>query len=279
MSSPAVAIDGGSSQGCSKDNPASNQTTSAYFNIDWIIRGVDGSPRSIKTRIDTQSRFSLIQYQLVKALGLRIRPILPGRHPASDTEIELTGFGGGNERVVEWTEIDIECRAIGQGRVKGAVYIVHARQVDGLLLGTKFIDEHRLIRKIVDAEDRENNSPHDARVEPVTIPSVNTIMVILDGRPKATKKRETQTDDREMEETRGAVIDSILRLKGIRASDTPRTSIAAGVPSPSSSPSASRTSSWGSNYSETSVFSDTNSIPLSVATSVSSSGSSNQEKE
>ncbi|KAH8902562.1 hypothetical protein BR93DRAFT_932155 [Coniochaeta sp. PMI_546] len=115
-------------------------STAAWYNLDWNIFSKDG-PQSIKTIVASSSDHSLIQYREVKRLGLVMHPLLEG-------EYELDGSYGGRERVTKFVEVGLECPVIGLERVEVGVLVVRCKQVVGLLVGLRMIDEYNIAEKI-----------------------------------------------------------------------------------------------------------------------------------
>ncbi|OIW32995.1 hypothetical protein CONLIGDRAFT_666394 [Coniochaeta ligniaria NRRL 30616] len=117
-------------------------STAVWYNLDWTVVS-HNEPLGIKTKVDTASDYSLIQYSEAERRGLTIHPL-----PEWDSECELEGFGGGREHITEFVEIELECPTIGLQRVKVNVLVVRSKQIVGLLIGTDMIDKHGIDEKI-----------------------------------------------------------------------------------------------------------------------------------
>jgi hypothetical protein len=208
--------------------------------------------------VDTGSDQSLIQYRDAKRLGLeRFTPL---------KAVDLTGFGGGGERIIEFVNLEVECPLIGLGRVEEPVYVVRAKEIDGLLIGTPMIDTYKLDDKIVNAKKRRGSFPPGMDATKFASSNNGIIHPIFDGRKKATKNKDREVHSRKASETRETV-NTILRCKKAMA-----TSDAVLKVSTTATPSSSGQTICGSDTSAGSVVSgsvvDTGST---VATSVTAS--------
>ena len=153
------------------DSPGS---TSAWYNVPWTVIHSKGASQGVETKVDTASDYSLIQNRIVKQLGLKPRPLLQAE--------EVTGFGGGGERLVEFVLLEVECPLIQLARTSIFVHVVHAKEIQGLLIGTRMIDRYDLNRKILDARDRHGRFPPGMKYESGT--SRNVICPLFDNRKK-----------------------------------------------------------------------------------------------
>lgn len=147
---------------------------SAWFNVPWAAKGKNGV-RSITALVDSGSGHSMIRCHAVKILGLPVRPLLEPK--------PLGGFGGGSACAREFVFVELECPLIGQERVRVPIYVVHAREIRGLLIGTKFITKYHIFKKIEEVKERHGLLPPGVTIQPVTT-QVSIVAPIFDHRPK-----------------------------------------------------------------------------------------------
>lgn len=106
--------------------------------------------------------------------------------PLLEGEYELDGSYGGRERVTKFVKVGLECPVIGLERVEVAVLVVRCKQVVGLLVGLRMIDEYNIAEKISATMREHGRFPSGAIVDFLTNRGdINP--QILGGRPKGTK--------------------------------------------------------------------------------------------
>lgn len=136
-----------------QDLEAPGNIASAWFNLPWRVGA------SVTARIDTQSIHSMINSTVVNELGLKTHAV---RSP-----INLEGFGGGEEAPKEWALVRAACPIIGLEPVNIPAYVVRSKVVPGLLIGTKIIDEHDVLEKIVKAKAKHGALHPDMNLDPI----------------------------------------------------------------------------------------------------------------
>lgn len=149
---------------------------SAWFNVPWTAKGKDGC-RTINALVDSGSGHSMIRCHAVRVLGLPVHPLLEPRCLGK-------GIGGGSLWVREFVIIELECPLIGQNRVKVPIFVAHAREVKGLLIGTKFDAKYRIFKKIEDSKERQGPLPPGVTILPEGAASVKVVAPIFDRRDK-----------------------------------------------------------------------------------------------
>ncbi|KAK0715492.1 hypothetical protein B0H67DRAFT_554005 [Lasiosphaeris hirsuta] len=234
--------------------------TSAWYNVPWaVISG--GVPQSVKTKVDTGSDHSMIQYRNVKQLGLE-------RFPVLGDPFLLKGFGGGCERIIEFVWLEVECPLIELGRVTIPMYVTQSKEIDGLLIGTPMIDEYELDRKILAAKDRHHGGLPPGWSTESSSSNSNTVHTLYDDRNNAIRKRDEEIRSQGAGE-RIEAISSIMRAKqASRVSPVGWTATSSSTASHSSS----RVTTWKSTNAsaDSSTFSAGEDAASTVATSVSS---------
>ena len=114
--------------------------TAWYRGVNWTVYGVTG-PVNVETLVDTGCKRCLIQYDLAKALGL-------DKYPVTNGGYDFYGFGDGYEKIVWWTNVDIECPIIELGRVSEQVLLVQDKKMPDILIGSSFISKHDIDLKL-----------------------------------------------------------------------------------------------------------------------------------
>lgn len=147
---------------------------SAWFAIPWTANGRNGA-QPIKGLIDSGSPFTMIRCQVTKMLGLRVHPLLKPKY--------LGGVGGSRLCIREFVECEIECPLIGQGKMKVPIYVSHAREVKGLLIGRRIIHKFRINKKIEDERDRHGDMPPGMTLT-TTVTGIEVLAPIFAHRPK-----------------------------------------------------------------------------------------------